>query len=673
MSLDQTHPDLALEQGYIDGAYAEMDRMHREVESFGEHGRNDFEREAFDRWKAARLAMLTDRFSPLVFGRIDRDDDQTYYVGRQHVYGESHEDVLVIDWRAPVSRAFYRADSNDHMGLRRRRHYLIDGRAVLGIADDDLAVVERIIGNEVLQAELLRQRTGVMRDIVSTIQAEQDRIIRAPLEGIVVVQGGPGTGKTAIGLHRASFLLYEHREYLSRNRVLVVGPNPTFMRYIAQVLPSLGEVAVNQRTIDELAPVAFVGPRETREVERLKGDARMADVLARALWSKTRPIEGAVEIPVQGGRVTLAVATIEAEASRIRERAPAHKLGRAMLRDALLMATYRAYQRNVRVGSTAATFEDVSRQTRATPAFRKALDGLWPAVGAEALVRTVSRSATGLARCADGIFSLDEQRTIVRGSARDRLSPADRILLDEAHALIEGAPERYGHIVVDEAQDLSPMQLRMLARRGRDGSMTVLGDLGQSTSAWAHDDWTEVLEHLPSPDGTRVDELTLGYRVAPAIMEVASAILAEAAPALRAPEAVRAEHGEVVVIASSEAERASRVASAAATLAEAEGVAAIVVPDVLFDAIEHGVADAGVSMTVAERDGLGAPLTLVRAGAAKGLEFDAVLVVEPASIVEEGGLRLLYIAVTRAMRSLTIVHAQPLPSCMNASVTSARA
>jgi DNA helicase IV len=668
MSLDQQHPELADEQAYIDSAYGFMDRMYKDVEAFGEHGRNDFEREAFDRWKASRLAALSDRFSPLVFGRIDRASAETYYIGRQHVVGEEVDDVIVVDWRAPVALTFYRADSADPMGLQRRRHFLIDGRAVLGISDDDLTTRDggplNLSGGDVLQAELRRQRTGTMRDIVATIQREQDVIIRAPLAGVVVVQGGPGTGKTAIGLHRASFLLYEHREHLSRHRVLVVGPNPTFMRYISQVLPSLGEVAVNQRTIDELAPTVFLERHDDRAAERLKGDARMATVLRRALDQKTHLPDEDISISLHGARVRLPHEHVRAEVQRLRASSRSYKEGRGMLRDALLMWLFRSYQRGVRVGSTSQSFEDVSKLIRADKGFKAVFDGAWPAVGAEALVRSVVASPAVLAAAGDGVFSEDEQATIVRGSVRRRWTVAERMMLDEAAALIEGAPERYGHIVVDEAQDLSPMQLRMLARRSRDGSMTILGDLGQSTSAWAHDDWSEILEHLPTPDGSVVEELTLGYRVAPAIMELAAAVLAEAAPQLRAPTAVRAEQGEVDVVRVELGTRDGAVARLAASMSAAEGAAALIVPDEMVASVAGALTDAGVMFGDAERDGLGAPLTLVRASGAKGLEFDAVVVVEPAAIVAQAGLRLLYIAVTRAMRHLVIVHADPLPTCL---------
>jgi DNA helicase IV len=670
MALEQTHPELASEQTYIDEAYRWMDLMYHEVAGFAAHGRNDFELEAFERWKLARMAALSDQVSALVFGRLDSDEAETFYIGRHHVWGERRK-TMVVDWRAPVAKAFYRASTVDPMGLVRRRQYLQDGRVVLGISDDAftgpdaLRGIDGIRGGAVLQAELGRQRAGEMRDIVATIQAEQDVIIRAPLEGIVVVQGGPGTGKTAIGLHRASFLLYEHREHLSRSKVLVVGPNPTFMRYIAKVLPALGETAVTQRTIHELAPLVRAAGRDDRDAQRIKGDARLATVISKAIQQRSRPMTQDVVLRVQGATLTLSRHEVGTTTAHIRASSPPHKQGRTMTREQLMLSLYRQYQARLREGSSPVDVDTFSRGLRADGGFKAVLDAVWPAVAPTTLVRELLTKPPVLATAAEGILTPDEQRAVVRKrGAREAWSDADRALLDEAHAQIEGAPDRYGHVIVDEAQDLSPMQIRMLARRTKDGSMTILGDLGQATGAWAHDRWGEVLEHLDAPGGSRVEELTLGYRVSPAIMKVATSVLRVAAPGLHAPSAVRAEQGNVHIAALDEASFGATVARLAVALKADVGFAAVIAPDGEYERVRRAMAAADVTFGEATRDGLTNDLTLVATSGAKGLEFDGVVLVEPAAIVAEDGLRMLYIAITRAMRSLVIAHHTPLPDAL---------
>jgi DNA helicase IV len=667
MPLEQTHPDLPSEQSYIDHAYACMDAMYEGVSALGSHGRNDFEREAFERWKAARMAALSDRTSALVFGRIDlaepqTSDDATFYIGRHHVQ-DRERDTVVVDWRAPVARTFYRAGHADPMGLRSRRQFLLDGKEVLGLSDDDFAKDSDIRADEILQTDLRRRHAGRMRDIVATIQAEQDAIIRAPLEGIVVVQGGPGTGKTAIGLHRASFLLYEHRDFLSRHKVLVIGPNQTFMRYISQVLPSLGEVAVVQRTVDELAPIIERVHLEDPAAARVKGDERMPRVIACALSSRSGIQTQDLTIAVEGARIPLPATTVMDEVERIRAMGVPHKRGRGMLREALLMRVYRDYLRRLRQGSLALEFDRIAKQTREDPGFRRMLTTVWPAVGAASLVADLVTSPTRLREAADGILSPEEQRTMLRRGAdvRARWTSADRALLDEAAALIDEPRDRYGHVIVDEAQDLSPMALRMIARRSRDGSMTVLGDLAQATGPWAGRGWDDVVAHLPQSRAA-TEELTLGYRVAPAIMEVASRVQAVAAPGLRSPRSVRAERGEVHLAQVDDVGAA--VARLVPALQARTDFAAVIAPDAMLDAVAAALATAGIDAADARTHDLGAPLMLIPASIAKGLEFDGVLLVEPAAIVEQASLNLLYICMTRAMRSLLIVHAQPLPAVL---------
>jgi DNA helicase IV len=669
----ETHPDLEAEQAYVLNAYECMAAMLDTVERFGGHGRNDFEREAFERWREARISSLSDTTSALVFGRLDEAAGERYYIGRRHVKDAENE-TIVVDWRAPVARGFYRASAADPMGLARRRQFLIEAREILGISDDEFDeahardAVPLTRGAEVLNAELRRRRTGEMRDIVATIQAEQDVVIRAPLDGVLVVQGGPGTGKTAIGLHRASFLLYEHRAHLTRTGVLVVGPNPTFMRYISQVLPSLGEFAVTQRTVADLSLVVRVTARDEARAEKLKGDARMAAVLTRALDLRARGLDGDVVVTANAKRFVFEAARVSETVEALRARGVPYKTGREMLRNELLRLVYANYQAGLRPGSTMLGFDDAVRAVRASAEFKAVLDAVWPATSPETLVGELLASRARLADAARGILSDEEQASIAR-RARAAFTPADRPLLDEALALIEGAPDTYGHLVVDEAQDLSPMQLRMLGRRCPSGSMTVLGDLGQATGVWGHLRWDEVLEHLPQPHGAHVEELRLGYRVSARIMAIAAEVLRDAAPDLTAPLAVRADEGVVSFAATAKETLGAQAAEVARAMSERGGATAIIVPGSLADGVRAALSSAGVAFAEATRDGLGADVTLVAAADAKGLEFDGVVLVEPALVVEEGGLRMLYVALTRAMRDLVVVHSAPLPPSMERART----
>ncbi|HVE91525.1 MAG TPA: hypothetical protein VNE62_04365, partial [Actinomycetota bacterium] len=548
MTVDASHPELQHEQAHVDRAYSSLGVMLEEVRGLNPQGRNDYEQEVFDRWKDARIAALSDTKSALVFGRIDLLEPETFYIGRHHVRTPGYE-TLVVDWRAPVAQSYYRAHRGDRMGLRRRRQFLVEGREILGISDDDFVSAppgeSALRGTDMLEHELARQRGPHMRDIVATIQAEQDAIIRAPLEGVVVVQGGPGTGKTAIGLHRAAFLLYEHRQRLQRMGVLVLGPNAVFMRYVSQVLPSLGESAMTQVPIAGLMPQTGVVDEADPQVARIKGDARMSELVRTALENRCSPQESDAEINVHGVRFLLGADQVNAHADTFRSRGVTFRHGRELLRDALVQDAYRAYVDALPL-DTLPDYEEAVRAVRADKAFRAVLDRVWPAMGAETLVSGLLSSADRLARAAEDLLSPDEQKVFRRRPRGKRAWTApDLPLLDEASALIEGPPDRYGHVVVDEAQDLSPMQLRMVARRCPEGSMSILGDLGQATGVWAHDSWDEVLDHLPNRESARVEELTLGYRVAESIMQVASRVLAVAAPALQAPKAVRREPGEV--------------------------------------------------------------------------------------------------------------------------------
>jgi len=621
-----------------------------------------------------RVAALSESIRPLLFGRIDEMSGDRYHVGRRHVEDQSGEPV-VVDWRAPVSTAFYRARPGDPIGLVLRRQIMVEDRRVLQIADDHFSTADAedragssLRGGDALLAELERSRIGEMLDIVSTIQIEQDEVIRAPLDGVIAVQGGPGTGKTAIGLHRAAYLLYNHPE-LARDGVLVIGPSRAFLRYIGQVLPSLGEEAVIQTTLGDLVPKV----RSTRDAEpsaaRLKGDPRMAAVLRRALDNKRGRADADLSVAVGVSRVTLPAAEINRLVGTLASREGPYRAGRTALRTRLVGLVRSELARS------GIEIDDgrLRRELARDGGLVALVERLWPSVSAPQLVADVLSSPGVLAAAADGILAPEEQAVIAqsRGASRGRPSfdAADVALVDEASFLLDGQTHVFGHVVVDEVQDLSPMQLRMLARRAPSGSMTVLGDVAQATSVSSCESWDEVLSHLPAPAGLRRAELTLGYRAPGQVLELASRLLAVAAPGISptrsvrpgksAPRVMRAERAELVDVAAAEAAR----------LVGEGMLVGVIAPDEALGPLEQRLRRLGVDAGLLERDGLGHAVVVASARSAKGLEFDAVVVLEPAVIAgtQVRGLRLLYVALTRAVQHLSIVHAEPLPAALVAA------
>ncbi|MGE3622235.1 MAG: UvrD-helicase domain-containing protein, partial [Acidimicrobiia bacterium] len=701
--------DLAVEQAYIDHAYECLERSRVEatkLRSMVEVGRGGteqarWEREMIEENIAQRLAHLQLGDASLVFGRLDRTQSEggdTFYIGRLAVSDE-HRDPVVVDWRAPVAEPFYRATGRSPMGLVRRRHFATRGRRLLAIEDELFGEAGGLLGGELrvadgeaevrgrstLIAALEEHRTGRLSDIVATIQAEQDEIIRADLPGILVVQGGPGTGKTVVALHRAAYLLYTHRFPLEGQGVLVVGPNRLFLGYIEQVLPSLGEAGVELAVLADLLDGA--GSRDQLRVEgrdpevtgRVKGDQVMAKVLAKAVRDRQRGLTGDLRVGygVQTLRVTAAhTKAIVADAGR---RFRTHNAGRRHVETAL----YAALAESSRVPVEA---QEVRERLRHAPEVRAALERMWPVLtpaellhdlfGSPALVDLAARRWLG-----------DAQRAALHRPRQEDVSDVtwstdDVPLLDEARVLLGPRPRRrrpgqpnrdddvrtYGHIVVDEAQDLSPMQLRMLARRSLNGSMTVVGDIAQSTGAWAHAGWDEVLDHLPRRRPPQLDELTIGYRIPGPAMELAARVLREAAPDLHPPRAVRQAGDEPRVERAGPGELVAMVVRVArqerATLDP--GTLAVICPESLVAKVSAALDEAGVEHGRAARTGLDHQVTVVPVGLVKGLELDGALVVEPAAIVAEEvqGPRALYVALTRATKRLSIVHEDDLPRVM---------
>jgi len=718
------HPELQSERAYIERAYARIDALRAAATAVlastlrqrGSTPQSLAERDVMVRTTLQRLEQLDVGTESLCFGRIDRADGEAFHIGRLAVSGEDQE-PLVVDWRAPVAEPFYRATGVHPMGLARRRHFATEGRRLLGIEDElfdvegaagGLAVDPEagaegedglvVSGAGALMASLGRARSGRMRDIVATVQREQDEVIRAPLPGVLVVQGGPGTGKTAVALHRAAYLLYTHRFPLERQRVLLVGPNPLFLRYIEQVLPSLGESGVTLTTVAGLVHDARVRAEAPAAVARIKGRACMAKVVARAVRDRQRALRTDVEIGFEGFVLRL-TADASAEVVAAARRRPGTHNARRRLVEALvsrrLVAQYEeALQRRRRVGLVVADPDDPSEPDGAVlderelwsklkrlPPLTAALDRMWPVLEPAELLHDLFGALPLLRLAGRGSLSDEESRALFRPRSPSLDAVAwtagDLPLLDEARVLLgprrrlgegEELVRTYGHIVVDEAQDLTPMELRMLARRSLSGSMTVVGDIAQATGPLAPSGWEDVVAHLPSARPARVVELSVNYRTPGQVMALAARVLAEAAPGLRPPRSVRST-GEAPVLRSVAAGRLveEAVRIAAAELADAdEGTVAVIATPATAAVIADAVAAAGLAGGHVERTGLKERLTIIPVGMVKGLEFDSVVVVEPADLVAGSpqGLRALYVALTRATRRVTVLHEEPLPAVL---------
>jgi DNA helicase IV len=675
-------PEHEAEQAYIDGAYAHLEAARqralalRTLSSIGPGGTHQarYESEIVEDTIRARLAQLHlgDDLA-LVFGRIDPDDsDDRWYIGRVAVSDDEQEPV-VVDWRAPVAEPFYRATGRNPMGLTRRRHFATRGQRVLDIEDEvfgELDGESGLVGSTALMTALERGRTGRLGDIVATIQTEQDEIIRDELGGVLVVQGGPGTGKTVVALHRAAYLLYTHRFPLEGQGVLVVGPNRLYLRYIERVLPSLGEAGVELALLADLVPEEIGEARGDALANRVKGDLRMVPLLAKAVRDRQRPLRTDLEVGLGVLKLRVSAETTKRIVGQARRRARTHNGGRKFVEHGLWEALANSARGELDP-------QTVQQRLRGNDIVREALERMWPILTPVDLLRDLFGSKPLVKLAAGDSLSEQEQASLhidrEAHASGNRWTMADVPLFDEARSLLgpkpradEEDPRTYGHIVIDEAQDLSPMQLRMLARRSLGGSMTVVGDIAQATGPWAPGSWHEVLRHLPSRKPARLRELSIGYRTPASIMTLANRVLAVAAPDLTPPTAVRQGEEEPLVV------HAVDLAAEVARLARAErdqvgeGNVAVVVPDSLLRPVADALTALGVDHADAGRTGIDAQVNLVPVRLVKGLELDSVIVVEPARIVSEEpqGLRSLYVALTRATQRLAVVHAEPLPEML---------
>ena len=646
-----SHPDLPAEQAYVDRAYAFLERMREVVGRAADAADGEVAQAALDAWAAKRLATFEDAERGLAFGRLDFEAvERPLYVGRRWVHDDEGEQV-VVNWQAPAARPFYTATPRDPHGVTLRRRFRAQGRRLIDLADEALdgSALDGASVNDFLLEELERSRDTHMRDIVATIQADQYRLITREPDRPLVIQGGPGTGKTAVGLHRASWLVYTERERNARSRVLVVGPNRTFMEYVSHVLPALGEGSVEQLAVSELVPGVEPTLVDSPEVARLKADTRLAEVLARAAELKLEPRPEELILKLEGAYVRVRVREQLALLEEIRAEHGRTAAARERFRMAVVRQFYSEYGRILQ-GAAVRDAEQVERALNAGGYLKRVADRAWPPVTADRLVRSLFTTPAFLAEAAGGILNEAEQRLLRRRGPG--WSDADVALIDEAHALVGQPPRTYDHVIVDEAQDLTPMQLRMIARRAREGALTILGDVAQGTGAVAYGSWDDVLPHLPRGDEAEVAELRHAYRVPREIMDVALPLLDTIAPAIERPLAYRVGGADPVVRRVDEAALLAEAYREAARLAR-DGLVAVIVPDELVEpALAHESAFDSV------------PLLTPRA--AKGLEFDHVVVVEPALVAaREQGLRELYVALTRPTTTLVVVHSRPLPVALS--------
>ncbi len=631
-------PDLDDERAHLAHARASRDRM---IERLGavdpESAADAITKEYIEVTVADALEDLRGPGAGDFFGRIDE-----WYIGRRHIEDDRH-DPVVVDWRAPIAAPFYRATSVDPLGVDFRRRFTLDDGDLIAYLDEHLddpneGEVAGGIPDPVL-AEIGAERSGEMREIVSTIQAEQDVVIRSPIDQVLVVQGGPGTGKTAVALHRAAYLLFEHRGRLARDGVLVVGPNRAFLDYIGNVLPSLGERTVRQATVDELCiPRVEITGEDDVELARWKGAAdRLADLEALAL-AAIRPPDDDVRIPI-GART--------------------HVITREMFAGWLATATSGTSplnQRRERMRSLAQ--RELLQRTGSEDAWRQAaplkaaINKAWPTQKPVKLVDKLLPGPSG------------KRRAWTR---------ADQLLVDEANSMLDGSPFTYGHVIVDEAQDHSAVALRVIGRRSPTRSMTLVGDVAQSTTPAGQERWSSVFGHLGADRAAgTVADLTIGYRVPEPILTVANRLLPHTGVDATESRSVRGTGGPPTWHRTTTRELAADAAALAAVTKQRRRVSAIVAPSALHPGIGAALAEHGLSAVDHVHELDPRELPVFGPEAVKGLEFDGVIVVNPHEILSEGsdqrvterGARLLYVAMTRAVQELHFVTDGDAPSVL---------
>jgi DNA helicase IV len=757
------------EQAYVSMLYDQLDglrdrasvRLAQTLRQTGGTPQARTERDVNAVMYTQRIAQLDAAENGLCFGRIDFHDAEPRYIGRMGIRDEADDyEPLLLDWRAPAARPFYLATPVSPEGVRRRRHIKTLRREVIRLDDEVLDLTDAgqngqadglsggLTGEAVLLAALNASRTGQMSDIVETIQVEQDWIIRSPHKGVLVVQGGPGTGKTAVALHRAAFLLYTYREQLARRAVLIIGPNPTFLRYVGQVLPSLGETSVLLSTIADLYPGITARRDEPVAAAAVKGRLDMAKVIAAAVRARQGRLPSGLEVDYERDVVRLdkrACARIRDRTRRTRlPHNQARQVAHRLLIDALASQVADKIGYDVLGGGNLLSEEDIAdirQELRENVQVRAALEKFWPRLTPEGLVTDLFADPERLASAGRGLLTAAERAALMR-PAGGGWTPADVPLLDEAAELLgeddraaraRGKRERrrriayargvldlayssrsvdlnpeeeaeilsaydiidagrladryeedddrtaveraaadrtwaFGHIVVDEAQELSPMAWRMLMRRCPARSMTVVGDMAQASDLGGGTSWQDVLgPHLD--DRWRLERLTINYRTPSEIADVAGDVLAAIDPELHPPRPVR----ETGVVPWSQRADAGSLPTVLGELAGAEaerigsGRLAVIVPASRLAELTAAVAEVVPDVIGAEAPDLDRPVVVLSVAQAKGLEFDAVIVADPRRILADSshGLNDLYVAITRATQRLGVVHEDDLPKVLS--------
>ena len=635
---------LRAEQDHLESSRDALAHMRKRTETITDNAGDQLTSWALGRMRMLRLADLADRPDiPLFFGRLHFPDED-FHIGRRHII-DSTGNPMVLDWRAPLSRTFYQASIRHPMDVTKRRRFGFDNGRLTSFEDEQLTAGEELgEASRVLAREVERPRVGPMRDIVATIQPEQDDLVRSPLNTTICVQGAPGTGKTAVGLHRAAFLLYAYREQLRHNGVLIVGPNASFMSYIQNVLPTLGEVDVTQLTVDDLVQTVPIKRRDTPETAALKHDERMATVVHRAVWSHVVHPEESLMVSDGGWRWRLGEEYLHsAVVDTLAENIP-YATGRERVRAKIVAGIRR--QAEIRSGESPS--DAWGRKLGRSTVVTGFLDRHWPTLQPRKLIARLFTDAEFRAQACDDVLTQAEQDLLASPTKTVRHTEADAYLIDEVAGLLERTGG-FGHIVVDEAQDLSPMQCRAVSRRSTHGSLTVLGDLAQGTSPWTSSAWEKSLAHLGKSDGEIVN-LTTGFRVPADVIALANRLLPKLGVSVPKARSLRRD-GLLEILPGPDTHE---------TLVETverargfEGSIAIIGTDTATETIHK---------LVGEDD----RVTIVPATQAKGLEFDHVIVVEPTDIVEAEpqGLRRLYVVLTRAVSRLSVVHSKPLPEAL---------
>jgi DNA helicase IV len=773
-----SNAELDREQAYISLLYTRLDdlrerashRMAGVLQQTGGTHQARVERESFSAHYRQQLAKLDAAENGLCFGRLEFASSELRYIGRLGIHADTDDyQQLLMDWRADAARPFYLATAASPGDVRVRRHIKTRGRTVVSLDDEvlDLAVAdpsrhEGLTGESALLAAMSANRTGTMSDIVETIQAEQDVIIRAEMGGALVVQGGPGTGKTAVALHRAAYLLYTYRRQLEKRGVLVVGPNATFLRYIGQVLPSLGETSVLLSTIGDLFPGVSATAIEPARVAAIKGRAGMARIIAAAVRARqhvpSEPVEiradiarirlvatsgredSPGELTAEAGRLRLAPRVIERAGERARRSRRPHNQARSIFAREIINALTR--QLAARIGTDVRTGEllmntddvtDLRQELRSDPAVRSAIAELWPFLTPQQLVGELLSDPDRLAVAAPRL-SAEDRAALLREPGAP-WTPADVPLLDEAAELLgednrairaaaaqqrrreeayaqgvldiigrdeeadeeilmaadlvdasrlaarfeaeenRTAAERaaadrtwaFGHVIVDEAQELSAMAWRMLMRRCPARSLTIVGDVAQTGDLAGSTSWHEALDAY-LPDRWLQFPLTVNYRTPAEVMVIAADVLAEIDPTVQPPRSVRESGHLPWQLQAEPGELAASVAQAAVGLSEqaGDGKVAVIVPDELASELGPVVAAAVPGTAIGADPDLTSPVVVLTVQQAKGLEFDCVLIVEPGRLIEASprGLNDLYVALTRATQQVGVVCAGELPAVL---------